>query len=1001
MSLEAKLSAAIDTLTRIYDAEATGPANRDEAQRHKVELERLRGRLQPQTLRTNLLGAVGVGKTSLLTALAGLYVGARPHNVDEQIARSILTIASGRTTAFPVRVRAPQEDEPQAKLGLKIIPADDEELSRVVETVAETELFRLKPAGERSVDERPDRAGEEQRRVVLNMAAYPERKETYSEGNLKRLRIVRPIDDVARQLTALPELTAHLLARIDQTARRGTAPWWFDDSLEDRTALRALFGRINLGEEPAAPLPEEIELIVPWFQRGAEGETLAMLDTRGIDEAVFARADLFEALRDPDAVTVCCSSFVDAPSPRVRELLKALGGDLTLRAARARVILVIIDKGESARLIDAEGDRERGQLSRREECWNTLLAEGLAEGLSLSRVVVFDPLQDEPEALFTILRAVRAEHRAHLEEQALRALAASHSLREGEAANEALRESLDLLVERSLRDYPLQGEPLEDPLKGLKKALADCPLAYRLRAALRWQGTFRNLHLQDAVENTAKAAATLWLKPLQEPLLQRVREERDRQGADAQAYSALLEQLERGFEATVADYGVAVRGEVTAFLKAAPVWREAMDEWGKGKGYRERVVAHFDRWGKLQPFSAHRVTTLAEHIPWLKRLQAPADAPGFTLIADNLRRLKRLRWTLQGVNLLIGANGSGKTTAIAALRFMERVYEVGAANAIVQALGGRANLKSWEAGEVEPVLIALERGQTRWEVVLTPGAAGARVDVTERLFHLGEALLTVSPSGRVNYRGLDLGVAGEDSGLRFLTRLGKIDPPVNRMATLAQSLRAFRVPNLIGLKEQGSNPQHDRRLEPQGGNTFAVLRRFTQAHADHHRLTFVRDGLRLAFPGAVGDLDFQAAGNFLTLNIVPPRGRPTHNIAFEADGVLQLLFDLVAVASAEPGDVVALDQPDDHLHPYAARALLRRVEAWAHRHKLTVILATHSVVLLDAMKGSPERVFVMTPNDDGSVPNALTDLYNNDWLQSFELGELYKNDEIGSNVDDA
>ncbi|MCK6517361.1 AAA family ATPase [Myxococcota bacterium] len=1002
MSLQDELAEAIQKLDEIRQADTTEEAERVEAKRHLDELKRLRERLESRALQANLIGSVGVGKTSLLAALAGLYVGERPKSVDEQAARSILTIAAGKTTAFTVRVRAPQGDEASDKLGLHVQAVSTVELRRIVETVAEMELFSRRPMEERGQDQRPERAGEELRRVVLNMTGYGERKEIYSEGNLKRQRIVRPLDEAARQLTELSALTSHLLERLNQQGR-STKEWPFEDSPAGREALRELFGRLNLGTEAGAPLPEEITLIVPWLPAAQGGQALTLLDTRGIDGAVASRGDLFSALREPDAVTVLCSSFVDAPSPRVREVLHELSRDLTLRSARQRLILVIIDKREAARVIDAEGDRESGQLSRREDCWRALEAEGLIDGLSLDRVVVFDPLQDDPHTLLGTIQSCHSAHLKRLEVRAQKALEASRPLREGEAADKALRERLDLLVMSVLRQHPLDGNPLEDPLRGLKQALAGCPFAFRLRAAVRWEGTFNNLHLLNAVAVAARAAATSWLMPLQHALTERVLEERDRAKTPGERapYNTLLEELDEAFEATVDDYGREVLDEVTLSLKGASVWQDAQGEWGKGSGYRERVIDKFERWGKLQPFTAHRTTTLAKHIPQLAKIQEPEEAPGFILVAENLRRVKRLCWTLQGVNLLIGANGSGKTTTIAAMRFMERAYEVGVARAVVLALGGRNNLKSWGVSEDEPVRIALKQGQTQWEITLTPDSAGERVDVHERLVHRGEELLSVNALGRVTYRGLDLGGAGEDSGLRFLTRLRKVDPPINRMAALAQSLHGFRVPNLIGLKEQGSNPQNDQRLESQGGNTFSVLRRFTQEHASRARLEFVLDGLQLAFPGLFSALEFRSAGNTLALNIVPPDGRPPHGIGHEADGVLQCLVNLVAVASANPGDVVALDQPDDHLHPYAARVLLRRIEAWAHRHKLTVILATHSIVLLDAMKGSPERVFVMTPNDDGSVPNALTDLYNSDWLQSFELGELYKNDEIGSNVDDA
>jgi predicted ATPase len=107
--------------------------------------------------------------------------------------------------------------------------------------------------------------------------------------------------------------------------------------------------------------------------------------------------------------------------------------------------------------------------------------------------------------------------------------------------------------------------------------------------------------------------------------------------------------------------------------------------------------------------------------------------------------------------------------------------------------------------------------------------------------------------------------------------------------------------------------------------------------------------------------------------------------------------------------VVAIDEPENSLHPYALRAFLRRTSRWARQHKLTVLLATHSTVLLDEL--TPEQVYVMkgTP-----VPTRLDQLCNSDWLKTFQfklennqyhlsdfkLGDLYEHGELGSNEDE-
>jgi predicted ATPase len=117
--------------------------------------------------------------------------------------------------------------------------------------------------------------------------------------------------------------------------------------------------------------------------------------------------------------------------------------------------------------------------------------------------------------------------------------------------------------------------------------------------------------------------------------------------------------------------------------------------------------------------------------------------------------------------------------------------------------------------------------------------------------------------------------------------------------------------------------------------------------------------------------------------------------------VLQLLVLFCEVAGAEDESIVAIDEPENGLHPYALRAFLRRTGRWARQHNLTVLLATHSTVLLDELSPQPEQVYVMKARvPGGPVPTRLDELYDRSWLDDFKLGELYEQGEIGSNEDE-
>ena len=113
------------------------------------------------------------------------------------------------------------------------------------------------------------------------------------------------------------------------------------------------------------------------------------------------------------------------------------------------------------------------------------------------------------------------------------------------------------------------------------------------------------------------------------------------------------------------------------------------------------------------------------------------------------------------------------------------------------------------------------------------------------------------------------------------------------------------------------------------------------------------------------------------------------------DGWFVTLLHLTALASTDTGDVIAIDEPENALHPRAIKTLLPLMREWSKRRGVTVLLATHSPVIIDAFRECPEKLYVMEPGRD-LLPVALSELHEPDWLAHFALGDLYTHEEFGA-----
>lgn len=117
----------------------------------------------------------------------------------------------------------------------------------------------------------------------------------------------------------------------------------------------------------------------------------------------------------------------------------------------------------------------------------------------------------------------------------------------------------------------------------------------------------------------------------------------------------------------------------------------------------------------------------------------------------------------------------------------------------------------------------------------------------------------------------------------------------------------------------------------------------------------------------------------------PADGLPP-NLA--ADGLLTGLLQLTAVAGAPSGSIIAFDEMENHLHPHAIRSILDAMRRQADERNLTIIVTTHSPVVMNTFRRQPEQFFVLQRGAT-RTPIPLNELHDEDWLAAFSLGDLY------------
>ncbi len=956
------------------------------------------------------IGSVGVGKSSLIGVAANLLVGPTPRDRTSLKNNSVLAIGSGRTTVCEVRIRAVQ-DEDRRQVGLVVEPFSDKEMEKEITIFAEDEWRRHRPEGQKGGEDDTDPTSQEIQRFIRGMTGYTEYQESYSEGKTKKRRKIDPLDEVVPLYDTASALAEHLLAKANLPSRTITEWWWETEDTSNLMALKRRFEAVNQGLEATAMLPRKMSVVVPNPLPDESGERmdLTLIDTRGMEVggSVESRADLQELLRDSRSVIVFCATFKDAPGETLRSLLKSMTADAELRETIPRTLLVLLDQGDSDQVNGADGDREFGQEIKIDECHIALEGFAGSRMIEKTQIIAFDTLKDDRsrllEAIKDRLSRLREKAQKQLEEQV-----ESAQLFLGGANNEvrpALRAKVDDKLKDTMARYLTTDAPLHDPLAGLYGAIRETRYASVVYATCRRNGAYPRLNLYAAVRAEASRAATEWLDAMITAIINSLSELEQNH-----AFNAILDDIrlrkklyQEAQLKVIRNYTEQVGAQVESKLKPdLNIWEICCNEWGRGDGFKSKVLSHLESWSRRQQdVTAHENTGAARDIPLLGEVVRPAQAPRFTLQVRNLRALRKVSWSPEPLSVLIGANGAGKTTLLQTLKLLRLAYERSLSGAVSTVLGGSGNLRSWRMTEEDSVEIGIDIGEVSWRIQLTPKEGSVDNITHERLSEQGREIFSRDSLGTFMYGGERIEPSPQ-LGLRALMDRGVHEPALRAMAKFFQRITVNHDPDLWSLRKYGSNTSEDRILDSRGANALALLRRWRQDRANSHRYQFVTDGLAAAFPNIFENMDFVEAGTTLVARIYRPGEELPSFLADEANGVLQLLILLCAIASVEDESVVAIDEPENSLHPYALRAFLRRTARWARQHNLTVLLATHSTVLLDELTGQPEQVYVMKASTQGeSVPTRLDHLCDHGWLADFKLGDLYEQGEIGSNEDEA
>ncbi len=361
---------------------------------------------------------------------------------------------------------------------------------------------------------------------------------------------------------------------------------------------------------------------------------------------------------------------------------------------------------------------------------------------------------------------------------------------------------------------------------------------------------------------------------------------------------------------------------------------------------------------------------------------------------ENFKSIREASVELRPINILIGANGAGKSNFIGFFKLLNQLYQQNLQTYVIQ--NGRADNFLYFGRKQSKSLIGSIFFENKNKQVTNCYKFRLVPDVTNTLF------LQEEQSGyNLNAEKDSLPEMWHNNAYvgesRVLLESTIKNSTAFRDKYLRDYLDGFRVyhfhdTSFAAPVKQFSRLHDNSFLREDGSNLAAFLYLLQEKAPSSFRLIEVTIKSVAPFfksfdlaPSKLNEdqieLKWYETGSDMYLN--------AHNLS---DGTLRMICLITLLLQPELPETIIIDEPELGLHPFAINKLAGLIKSAAQKG-CQIILSTQSVGLIDNFE--PEDIIVADREDKQSVFRRLNSDDLRDWLESYGLGELWIKNIIG------
>lgn len=337
---------------------------------------------------------------------------------------------------------------------------------------------------------------------------------------------------------------------------------------------------------------------------------------------------------------------------------------------------------------------------------------------------------------------------------------------------------------------------------------------------------------------------------------------------------------------------------------------------------------------------------------------------------EGYKSIKALSLDLMPINILIGANGAGKSNFISFFSFLKTAYD----QQLIEYVSGRGGVdKFLHNGRKQTAKIAsflsFNKGKNHYAFTLISG--DENFIVTEE---------------NLGYDGNDWDIS------KGVPRLLIKDDNLYRATFIRNYLNGLRV---YHFHETGKNSPFNAdcriddcyMLQSHGANIAAFLYNLQQNEpVVYKRIVKVIQSVAPYFFDF--DLHPNTGGSeYIRLAWRDKYSENRYGATDFSDGTIRFIALVTLFLQPSPPDVIIIDEPELGLHPFAISKLSGLVKSVAQR-STQVILSTQSVELVNCF--APEDIITVDNVDGASEFNRLDSTHLSEWLNDYAVGDMWR-----------